>query len=185
MARKISRKVKVSAVKDYVTSGESLRVVSARHGMSIETLRKYAMGKKRLKKAPVEAKKTVVNLENANRRWKIEEDEMLRDAVMSNFTVDQTVDLFGRSRASVMCRKHLLISNGFIDMARFKMPSGITRVRGLKSQPEIMKMIETPRNNEAKTDFSNLRDLAAVVKDLGVNVTVIVTPESTEIKMSN
>ena len=197
MPRKISRNVKVSAVKDYVTSGESLRVVAARHGMSIETLRKYASGKvkKRGRKSAepvgtlaIPFVRTKSSLENANLRWKRSEDELLRDAVMGKFTVDEAVELLGRTRAGVMCRKHYLIKNGFIDLTRFKVPTGSDRVRHSKTEVAKIVPVETRVESKnvvvAKSDFTNLRDLAAMVKDLGVNVTVLVTPESTEIKMS-
>ena len=199
MARKISAKERVSAVKDYVTSGESLRVVSARHGMSTETLRRFAGSKikKRGRKTakpvgtlsiPFEKVKSA--LENSNLRWKRSEDELLRDAVMGKFTVDEAVELLGRTRASVMCRKHHLIKNGFIDLTRFKVPTGPDRARHSKTEVAEVVHVATriePKKEakEAKGDFNNLRELASIVRELGVNVTMVITEEGTEIKMSN
>jgi transposase-like protein len=155
MPRTIDIKTRVSAVKDYVTSGEPLRVVAERHGISSETLRRFLGDKVRKGKKgrPVAVAKGVIsipfpasasvkkrskkdpNLPNANRRWTRSEDELLRDAVLGNFTVEETVELLGRTGAAVTTRKHILLDNGFINEKRFKTPEGITRTR--RTQEEI------------------------------------------------
>jgi transposase-like protein len=207
MPRKISAKERVSAVKDYVTSGESLRVVSERHGMSVETLRRFAEGKIRKKgRRPntngvltlpfaKERKERDPNkaTPNANRRWSRSEDELLRDAVYSKFTVKETTDLLGRSKQSVYCRKSQLMDEGFIQDTRFNMPTGIKRTR--RSLPVAPVRAETPvivdtvitkpiPGNAPKNEV-NLRELAALVRDFGVSVTMNVTTEGTNILMHN
>lgn len=207
MPRKISAKERVSAVKDYVTSGESLRVVSERHGMSVETLRRFAEGKVRKKGRRLntngvlslpfakERKERDPNkaTPNANRRWSRSEDELLRDAVYSKFTVKETTDLLGRSKQSVYCRKSQLMDEGFIEDTRFNMPTGIKRTRrSLPTAPvraEAPVIVDTvitkPIPGNAPKNEVDLRELAALVRDFGVSVTMNVTPEGTNILMHN
>ena len=127
----------------------------------------------------------------ANRRWEIMEDELLRDAVLGKMTIKETMDLLGRSSAAIMCRKSCLIENGFINKDdRFVPPTGIKRprknVENSMSEPEIM-MIEDVQ--EAPKTASNpnieLGDLARLVKEFGVNVTVSMTAKGMEVKMSS
>jgi transposase-like protein len=205
MPRKISAKERVSAVKDYMTSGESLRVVSARHGMSVETLRRFADGKVRKKGRRPQKPNGVLSLPfakerkereankmtpNANRRWTRSEDELLRDAVYSKFTVKETTDLLGRSKQSVYCRKSQLMEEGFIEDTRFNMPTGIKRTRrSLPVAPEVPVIVDTvitkPIPGNAPKNEVNLRELAALVRDFGVSVTMNVTTEGTNILMHN
>ena len=207
MAKKISAKERVSAVKDYVTSGESLRVVAARHEMSVETLRRFAEGKVR-KKGRRPNTNGVLTLPfakerkdrdrnkltpNANRRWTRSEDELLRDAVYSKFTVKETTDLLGRSQQSVYCRKSQLMDEGFIQDVRFTLPTGIKRKRHnlplapvKEEAPVIVDTVVTkPIPSSTVKNEVDLRELASLVRDFGVSITMNVTAESTNILMHN
>ncbi len=222
MPRTIDVKTRVSAVKDYVTSGEPLRVVAERHGISSETLRRFLGDKVRKGKKgrPVAVAKGVIsipfpasasvkkrskkdpNRPNANRRWTRAEDELLRDAVLGNFTVEETVELLGRTGAAVTTRKHILLDNGFINEKRFKTPEGITRTR--RTQEEIERDLqnsfsaasvavapeETMSSPESaipslSVEGPTLRELAEIVKDFGVNINMTVTQGGTVIKIHN
>ena len=127
----------------------------------------------------------------ANRRWEIMEDELLRDAVLGKMTIKETMDLLGRSSAAIMCRKSGLIESGFINRDdRFVPPTGIKRPRKIvensMSEPEIV-MIEDVKEAPKASSNQNieLSDLARLVKEFGVNVTVSVTGNGMEVKMSN
>ncbi len=193
-------------------------MVSERHGISSETLRRFLGDKvrKALKGRPVTKSKGVMSIPfpsvrkrsgkdatrpNANRRWSRAEDELLRDAVLGNFTVEETVDLLGRTGAAITTRKHILLENGFIDEKRFKTPEGITRTR--RTQEEIEKDLQNSfvappvAAPEEKTTSSEpvipsltvegptLRELAEIVKDFGVNINMTVTQGGTVIKIHN
>jgi transposase-like protein len=122
---KINSKTRVSAVKDYVTSGDPLRVVSERHGISSETLRRFLGNKIRKNKRgrPVTkgVTKGVMSIPfptvrkrsgkdetrpNANRRWSSAEDELLRDAVLGNFTVEEIVDTNKTAKSQFILGQH-------------------------------------------------------------------------------
>jgi transposase-like protein len=219
MPRTIDAKTRVSAVKDYVTSGDPLRVVSERHGISSETLRRFLGDKvrKALKGRPVTKSKGVMSIPfpsvrkrsgkdatrpNANRRWSHSEDELLRDAVLGNFTVEETVDLLGRTGAAITTRKHILLENGFINEKRFKTPEGITRTR--RTQEEIERDLQNSFSADSvavspeetmsspvtaipslTVEGPTLRELAEIVKDFGVNINMTVTQGGTVIKIHN
>jgi transposase-like protein len=216
MPRTINAKTRVSAVKDYVTSGDPLRVVSERHGISSETLRRFLGNKIRKNKRgrPVTkgVTKGVMSIPfptvrkrsgkdetrpNANRRWSSAEDELLRDAVLGNFTVEETVDLLGRTGAAVTTRKHILLENGFINEKRFKTPEGITRPRRTHEEIEedlpnlikvapVEKMISPDHMIPSLgVEGPTLRELAEIVKDFGVNIHMTVTTGGTVIKIHN
>lgn len=215
MPRTIDVKTRVSAVKDYVTSGESLRVVSERHGISMETLRRFVGDKIRKsgKGRPVtkgsmgkpfpglnkrSGKDT--SKPNANRRWTKTDDELLRDAVFGNFTVEETMDLLGRTKAGITTRKHVLLENGFIDEKRFKTPEGITRTRRPQNQMELFpgaEAVSVPVSQEEpmsapsvsvpsiSVESPSLRELAGLVQEFGVSIDMTVTANGTVIKMHN
>jgi len=205
MPKTIDAKTRVNAVKDYVTSGDSLREVSERHGISPETLRRFLGNKVRRSVIPSNAKedkpqrtKKDVSRPNANRRWTIQEDELLRDAVFGNFTVEETMDLLGRTKAGVTTRKHVLLENGFLDEKRFKVPEGITRNRRknivLPGQTETVN--ETVSQEEPTSTSSvsvpsitvespSLRELAGLVQEFGVSIDMTVSSAGTVIRMHN
>lgn len=241
---KINSKTRVSAVKDYMNSKDSLRNVSSRHGISAETLRRFVMEHKEkidkeaktvkpvtpaMKKNPpkkVFANKTTLvatpiaipiatpvaktisrktrtysaneSTPNANKRWKADEDDMLRDAVLDNFTVKETCNLLGRTAPSIFARKCFLIEIGYIGEKRFTLEKGIKRTRNRMAEPEIVSIVsdtiptvdvvEAPVevvNPTVSMDATNIRDLAMVVRDYGVKVTLTVTSEGTEVKLHN
>ena len=140
---------------------------------------------------------------NSNRRWTLTEDEMLRDAVLSKMTVRETVELLGRTAPAIYCRKCQLIDEGFFNdpETRFTLGTGITRVRKPMSHvleaPEVIEeVVEAPvaevaapvaAHVSAPASVNNsieLIQLAQIVKDYGVNITVNVTANGTEVKMS-
>jgi hypothetical protein len=136
---------------------------------------------------------------NSNRRWTLTEDEMLRDAVLSKMTVKETVELLGRTAPGIYCRKCQLIDEGFIKdpETRFTLGKGITRVRKpmahVLEAPEVIEdVVETvsapvAAHVSAPASVNNsieLIQLAQIVKDYGVNITVNVTANGTEVKMS-
>lgn len=139
---------------------------------------------------------------NSNQRWTQAEDEMLRDAVLSKMTVKETVDLLGRTAPSIYCRKCQLIDEGFFNdpETRFTLGKGIKRVRRpmthVLSAPDVIEdvveevkevtaPVATPSATSASVNNSiELIQLAQIVKDYGVNITVNVTANGTEVKMS-
>jgi hypothetical protein len=139
---------------------------------------------------------------NSNQRWTATEDEMLRDAVLSKMTVKETVELLGRTAPAIYCRKCQLIDEGFISdpETRFTLPTGITRVRkpmeNVLSTPEVIEEVINDHVEEVKDTTApvsapasvnssiELIQLAQIVKDYGVNITVSVTSAGTEVKMS-
>jgi hypothetical protein len=135
---------------------------------------------------------------NANKRWKADEDDMLRDAVLDNFTVKETCNLLGRTAPSIFARKCYLIEIGYIGEKRFTLEKGIKRTRNKMAEPEIVNVVsdtiptvdvvEAPVevvNPTVSMDATNIRDLAMVVRDYGVKVTLTVTSEGTEVKLHN
>lgn len=215
MPRTIDVKTRVSAVKDYVTSGESLRIVSERHGISTETLRRSVGDKIRKsskvrpvtkgvvsKTSPVPNKRSDKDPSkpNANSRWSRTDDELLRDAVFGNFTVEETMELLGRTKAGITTRKHVLLENGFIDEKRFKTPEGITRTRRPQNQMELFpgaEAVSVPVTQEEpmstpsisvpsiSVESPSLRELAGLVQEFGVSIDMSVTSNGTVIKMYN
>ena len=140
---------------------------------------------------------------NSNRRWTRPEDEMLREAVLSKMTVKETVELLGRTAPSIYCRKCQLIDEGFFNdpETRFTLGKGIKRVRRpmthVLEAPEVIEdVIEEVKEIPAATPAApvtapasvnnsiELIQLAQIVKDYGVNITVSVTSTGTEVKMS-
>lgn len=138
----------------------------------------------------------------SNKRWTKMEDELLRDAVLSKMTVKETVELLGRTPIAIYCRKSILIDNGFMNEdTRFKVAPGIKRTHktdktdNVYSEVEIEKVIQPEETKEVQVDVENstetplsspsieLSDLAKLVKEFGVNITVSVTSKGMEVKM--
>jgi hypothetical protein len=210
MAKIIANKVKAAAIREYVHNNKSLREVSETHGINIESLRKFLGNKVRprgtrylsdgsvktpgIKNGRKERTSKVSSATpNSNRRWTRSEDEMLREAVISKMTVKETMDLLGRTPASLYSRKCHLINSGFIKdpEMRFVVPAGITRVRRpmehAMDTPECEAVVEKEITSPSTGTISNtieLIQLAQIVKDYGVNITVSVTSSGTEVKMS-
>lgn len=206
--KKVDRKKKVEAVKDYLSSGQGLLVVSARHGISVETLRK-AVGPSRIRKrgkrknanaiassaqatlfpasvkvpSARKGKKNEV-FENSNKRWSRTEVSLLVDSVNDGLTAGETAKLLGRSKTAVMQRKHLLISQGVIpDPLRFPIPDGIKRVR--KEVIEAVAEYDEDKivGASTKIDSIDLVDLADLAKRFGLNVTITISGEVTTVNM--
>ena len=211
MARIITKAVKTAATRDYVTGNRTLKEVALTHNINPETLRRILGNKVRPRgtrylsdgtiKTPTtkngrKIRKSSQNkiTPNSNRRWTQAEDEMLREAVLSKMTVEETVDLLGRSAAAIYCHKSQLIDEGFIvdPETRFVTPTGITRVRkpmeNAISAPAIEAIVESVKTHVSVPSHSSnaieLTQLAQIVKEFGVNITVSVTSEGTEVKMS-
>ena len=227
MARAISKAVRSAAIKEYVSVGKSLKDVAEKYGINQETLRKYLGNKVRPRgtrylpdgdfKSPnvkksyptikntrkVRESKASPSTPNSNKRWTTVEDEMLRDAVISNMTVRETVELLGRTAPAIYCRKCQLIDEGFIQdpAMRFPVPTGINRIRkeiteeiNFNEIEAVLEEVETPVDNSQEVVKSSeyipttnieLEQLAQLVKEYGVNITVSVTTSGTEVKMSN
>jgi len=211
MARIITKAVKTAATRDYVTGNRTLKEVALTHNINPETLRRILGNKVRPRgtrylpdgtiKTPTtkngrKIRKSSQNkiTPNSNRRWTQAEDEMLREAVLSKMTVEETVDLLGRSAAAIYCHKSQLIDEGFIvdPETRFVTPTGITRVRkpmeNAISAPAIEAIVESVKTHVSVPSHSSnaieLTQLAQIVKEFGVNITVSVTSEGTEVRMS-
>ena len=137
----------------------------------------------------------------ANHRWTDTENEILRDAVLSKMTIKETTELLGRTAASIMCQKSKLVDDGYISQStKFVMPNGIKRVRKpmetVMSTPEVVADVLMMASDAKETDTKviesikptsniDLADLARLVKEFGVNVTLNVTAEGMEVKMTN
>jgi len=211
MAKIITKAVKAAATRDYVTGNRTLKEVALTHDINPETLRRILGNKVRPRgtryladgtiKTPItkngrKIRKSSVNkiTPNSNRRWTQAEDEMLREAVLSKMTVEDTVDLLGRSAQAIYCHKSQLIDEGFIidPETRFVTPTGITRVRkpmnNVLATPAIEAIVESVKTHVSVPSHSSnaieLTQLAQIVKDFGVNITMSVTSEGTEIRMS-
>jgi transposase-like protein len=214
MGKQIPKNVKVAAMKAYVADGKNLRDAASEHGVNPESLRKWLGSKVRKRGAhlrgkritmspvptPINARKprtSKASPENnrSNKRWSRTEDELLRDAVLSKMTVKETVELLGRTSVAIYCRKNYLTDNGFInETSKFVMPTGIKRVRKQMETPfdtaEVEAIVDIPETEplqESNGTYQNieLSDLAKVVRDYGVNITVSMTPRGMEVKMSN
>lgn len=219
MAKIITKAVKAAATKDYVHNNKTLKDVANTHGINPETLRRILGNKVRPRgtryltdgsvKTPgtingrkVRTSSISLATPNTNQRWSTTEDEMLRDAVISKMTVKETVELLGRTPASIYGRKCQLINRGFFKdpETRFTLGKGIKRVRKpmthVLSAPEVIEDVveevkeiagpsATPSATPASVNNSiELIQLAQIVKDYGVNITVSVTSTCTEVKMS-
>lgn len=197
--KKITKKKKAEAVKDYLSTGKSLAAVAALHQMSIETLRKAVgpsrMRKRGKKKAIASVVQTTlfnaskrtrnnVKLENSHKRWTKTELELLVDSVKDGLTAGETAKLLGRTNAAIMQRKHMLIEQGVIpDPLRFPVPEGIKRTR--KGVVEAVAVFEEEKSTGSvpKLDNIDLVDLADLVKRFGLNVTITISGDVTTVNM--
>jgi len=214
MAKIITKAVKAAATRDYVTGNRTLKEVALTHDINPETLRRILGNKVRPRGTRYLADGTVKtpstkngrkirtssqkkSTPNSNQRWSKAEDEMLREAVLSKMTVEDTVDLLGRSAQAIYCHKSQLIDEGFIidPETRFVVPTGITRVRrpieflDPTSPPVDEAIVESVKTHvsvpaPAPANSIELAQLAQIVKEFGVNITMSVTSEGTEIRMS-
>lgn len=217
----IKKAVKSAAIKDYLQNNKSLRQVAIDHGINMESLRKFLGSRVRPRgtryladgttKIPgvkngrkIRTSKSSFETPRSNKRWNITEDEMLRDAVLSGMTVQETTELLGRTAVSIYCRKCSLLDNGFIPdpTTRFTHAEGIKRPRKLevvvdntmgevvieniididKGQDEEERVQATP-TQVTTINTIELEELARLVKSYGVNITVSVTSTGTEVKM--
>ena len=201
MRKMISQKVKNDVISAYKKGGFTILEIARKYGVGYESVRRWTGLANIYDKASVYKKKDNVVVpknnpgERFNSRWTASEDELLREAVTTNMTVKATADLLGRTKPSIYCRKVNLIERGIIEdpETRFVIPKGIKRVRGTKvSEPEIEEILqeiqfEVPVVEKETPTMSipELSDLARVVKEYGVNVTLSLTSTGMEVKMSN
>lgn len=201
MGKKISQKVKNDVIAAYKKGGFTILEIARKYGVGYESVRRWTGIANIYDKNSVYKKKdnVVVSKNNPgerfNSRWTASEDELLREAVTTNMTVKATADLLGRTKPSIYCRKINLIERGIIEdpETRFVIPKGIKRVRGTKvSEPEIEEILQEIQfevpvvDSETPTmSIPELSDLARVVKEYGVNVTLSLTSTGMEVKMSN
>jgi transposase-like protein len=173
--------------------------------VSVASTNKVASKNKEKENAIVSSSTTknqvVTKLGRANSRWNLTEDEILRDAVLSGLTVNETSDILERSPIAIYCRKVHLIENGFIEdpSLRFPVPTGIKRgrkrVENVFSEPQMETLVQPEVAQEIKVENSTetpamnssieLSDLAKLVKEFGVNITVSMTSKGMEVKMCN
>lgn len=134
----ITKKAKKEAMQEYLDNPEmTIGVAAKNHGMSLETLRKFLgtkvrhkRGKKKIlvaeevtlfKKVTGRKPKQIVIAPNAHQRWPGVDDEVLKAGIDNNKTAKAMAKELGRSRRAILCRKHILIAQGFIkDPRRFK-----------------------------------------------------------------
>jgi transposase-like protein len=202
---KIEMKTRLEAIHDYLRSGDSLRIVGERHGMSSETLRRFLgdavrpkdkNGKAKFtgKTRPSVVAKQNIGILNQNKRWGKIEDETLIDAVRGGMTVEETSELLGRTPAAVYTRKHNLVRKGALG-ERFVIPEGIKRTRR-PVMPELFDeapVVETPVVEPTPTPMSevtevNLKEislerLAGIVRKYSVNLTMNISGGVTTIQM--
>lgn len=208
MSKTISAKTRVAAVKDYVTTNATLREVAANYNISFETLRRWVGNKVRPRgknnkvtntvsaipvslapKRKYKSRRTAAHT-NSSKRWSKAEDSLLRDAVDNNYTVKQTVKILGRTPSAIYCRKSQLINDGFFKnkKARFSTPKGSNRksiVKPTFDNPIVESVITTKKVNKKQTNTKGVayNDLARIVKDYGLSVTISITESGTEVKM--
>ena len=214
MPAQIKRAVKSAAIKDYLKNNKTLREVAETHGINMETLRKALGSRVRPRgtrylpdgsvKSPgikngrkIRTSKASELTPRSNKRWTATEDELLRDAVVTGMTVNETVELLGRTAVSIYCRKCYLLDNGYIPNpeTRFALAKGIKRPRKVENttieriveieeaRDEEEKVPSAPMTQTATINSIELEDLAKLVKSYGVNITVSVTSSGTEVKM--
>lgn len=229
MGKLIPKNVRLAAMRAYVAENKTLREVAGEFGINAESLRRWLGDKVRPRGGHLKGKpsnnpsiaikasekpvhKRIPGLAHskinyrANQIWTSSEDEMLKDAILSNMTVKETTELLGRSAAAIYCRKCQLIDKGYIEdpSTKFVMPRErrkvvkpmSTPVESVMSTPEVVaeahELVEVEKPVELKvsepvksTSNIDLSDLAKLVKEFGVNVTLNVTSEGMEVKMSN
>jgi transposase-like protein len=202
---KIEMKTRLEAIHDYLRSGDSLRIVGERHGMSSETLRRFLgdavrpkdkNGKAKFtgKTRPSVVAKQNIGILNQNKRWGKIEDETLIDAVRGGMTVEETSELLGRTPAAVYTRKHNLVRKGALG-ERFVIPEGIKRTRR-PVMPELFDeapVVEAPVVEPTPTPMGevtevNLKEislerLAGIVRKYSVNLTMNISGGVTTIQM--
>ena len=214
MPAQIKRAVKSAAIKDYLQNNKTLREVADSHGINMETLRKALGSRVRPRgtryladgsvKSPgikngrkIRTSKASELTPRSNKRWTSTEDELLRDAVVTGMTVNETVELLGRTAVSIYCRKCYLLDNGYIPNpeTRFALAKGIKRPRKVENttieriveieeaRDEEEKVPSAPMNQTTTINSIELEELAKLVKSYGVNITVSVTSSGTEVKM--
>jgi transposase-like protein len=214
MPAQIKRAVKSAAIKDYLQNSKTLREVAETHGINMETLRKALGNRVRPRgtryladgsvKSPgikngrkIRTSKASELTPRSNKRWTATEDELLKDAVLTGMTVNETVELLGRTAVSIYCRKCYLLDNGYIPdpETRFTLAKGIKRPRKVEnatieriveveeSREEEEKVPSAPMTQTTTINSIELEDLAKLVKSYGVNITVSVTATGTEVKM--
>jgi len=208
--RTVNPKKLESAIAHYEKSKKPNIVVSSqKYGVGYETLRRHLKGQgistaKRVRvttPSKSEYKRKNPNPSNASKRWSADNDEMIKQAVESKMSVRDTCDLLGRSVASVYARKCILLGNGYIkDETRFQVEKGILRPRKnypsdedvFENQPEIEVEFdmdlpgyeqESAQSSHVTLDFS-ISDLASLVNQFGVNVTVTMRNGVTEVGIS-
>lgn len=175
-----SKKERAEIVRDYVMNGLTLREAAEKHGVTAETVRKWAGSKVR----PRGTRYPVKTLEskgdplfpgsytNSCKRWTRKDDEFIQESVISGLTVKDVSELLGRTKASVWTRKHVLIQQGFIKdpKIRFPFPEGTTKAyHTRKVQPkslpkEIQEPTPEPVINKKETTEKKARKSSKPVK---------------------
>jgi len=205
--RVIAQRVKDASVKAYL-KGEKIGDIASAVGVGYESVRRWVIqaghDTSRKPNSFYESntvsdknivKKNEKGAERHNTRWTPEEEDMLRDAVLSGLTTKETAELLSRSKASIACRKVHLIDRGVIPNpdARFIMPEDIKRPRVKETEAVVEDVVEetfepvndTVNTETPKMNIPELGDLAKIVKEYGVNVTLNLTTEGMRVTMTN
>lgn len=205
--RVIAQRVKDASVKAYL-KGEKIADIASAVGVGYESVRRWVMqaGHDTSRKPSSFYESNTVSDKNIvkknekgadrhNTRWTPEEEDMLRDAVLSGLTTKDTAELLSRSKASIACRKVHLIDRGVIPNpdARFIMPEDIKRPRVKETEAVVEAVVEEtfePQNDTVNTEtpkmnIPELGDLAKIVKEYGVNVTLNLTSAGMQVTMTN
>ena len=209
MRKSVSVKTRLSAVNDYVRYGKSLREVSQKHGVSVDTIRRWLGDSVRkvqknkganegssdryTSKPSVLAKRNL-GFTNQQKRWSKLEDESLIEAVHSGMTVEETAGLLGRTPAAIYTRKHVLVTKGKLE-ERFVVPEGIKRTRKpqehvMETQIEVHEIQPSPEVAEVPEvdmdDITNLslERLASVVSKFGVSLSINISEGVTSVQMT-
>jgi transposase len=205
--RVIAQRVKDASVKAYL-KGEKIGDIASAVGVGYESVRRWVMqaGHNTSRKPSsfydsntVSDKNIVKKKEKGadrhNTRWTPDEEDMLRDAVLSGLTTKETAELLSRSKASIACRKVHLIDRGVIPNpdARFIMPEDIKRPRVKETEAVVEDVVEetfepvndTVNTETPKMNIPELGDLAKIVKEYGVNVTLNLTSSGMQVTMTN
>jgi len=203
MPRKINNQVRSKAVGLY-RSGMTMREVSAKVGISQETVRRFVKEagvtprtrgrvtssnetpKVTRSRRSFNKKLAGPGRENACKRWSPEEDEILIDAVKSGMELGDAASLLGRTKIAVSGRKYILSQEGILteEDLRFPRPSGMEYERG---EQEVAAVVEAPQSEEsAPIGISevSLQDLAQIVRDYGVSAQVTLSSKGTEINIT-
>jgi len=211
----MDQKTKEQAIKDYLNSNDSLRVVGRRYGVSAETIRRWILrsgnktrterGKNFIKKdknKDIKVSKEIslngkklIKLPseqrfNSNKTWTLKDDKILKEALLSGFTIKEVSELLGRSIVSIYNRKNALTDQGYIKKGlRFKTPRGVLRKKAVRTRinPEVSEMNRLIKKytkiNEAGKKTEKKKEVSQLTIDFPEEIKEVKHKEVKEIKI--